>query len=600
MLPKYKNNFLGYFQFYYKVIGNKMIVSSILSIIVSMLDAFGLAMFMPLLQSVGEGPQSPKDTMGYLHYMTDFITGMGFSLTLKTVLLTLVILFSLKGFAKFIELNYQAGVIQFFMKRVRHELINSLLKLSYKGFTQLDAGVIQNNFIAEVQRMSQAVRGYMAYSQALFMLLTYLIFAILANYQFAILVAISAGLTNLLYNQIYKRMKVASYEISKKGDNFNAYMIQAVHYFKYLKSTNYLSLYSKKLREVINKTEHLNKKIAYYNAVTVGLREPMILLIVALVIYVQLIMMGGNLGSIILSLILFYRALNYLVEVQKTWQTFIQNSGAMRSVTAISATMHEMTEGNGTKEFRSLTDDISIKNVSISYGSNKVLNQISIIIPKKQTIALVGESGSGKTTLANIVMGLINPDSGSILIGNVPLTAFDLNTYRDKMGYISQDSVIFNDTIYDNITFWAEPTPENYKRFWEVVQMASLKEFVEGLDEREQTKLGNNGILISGGQKQRISIAREMYKKAELLILDEATSALDSETELIIHENIEKLHGHYTMVVIAHRLSTIRNADMIYLLDKGKVVLSGNFDTMVKNSDKFRRMVSLQGMENKI
>jgi subfamily B ATP-binding cassette protein MsbA len=221
---------------------------------------------------------------------------------------------------------------------------------------------------------------------------------------------------------------------------------------------------------------------------------------------------------------------------------------------------------------------------------------VNIRIPRKQTIALVGESGSGKTTLANIIMGLTPPDQGVVLIGDTPLSEYDLNSYRSKIGYISQDAVIFNDNVYNNITFWAEPTPENYQRFWEVVRMASLEEFVKNLSEKEFTKLGDNGILISGGQKQRISIAREMYKNAEILILDEATSALDSETELIIQENIEKLHGQYTMCVIAHRLSTIKNVDKIYLLDKGKVVSSGNFEYMVQGSDKFKRMVSLQGL----
>jgi len=373
-------------------------------------------------------------------------------------------------------------------------------------------------------------------------------------------------------------------------------MIQAVHYFKYLKSTNYLGTYAKKLRQVINHSEQLNKQIAYYNAITVGLKEPMLLIIVALVIYLQLQLMGGNLGSIILSLILFYRALSFLIVVQQNWQTFIQNTGAMQSVSALSVSMTTMVESYGKKVFHALDENILIRNVSMSYGSTRVLNQTNIVIPEKQTIALVGESGSGKTTLANIIMGLIQPDSGSVLIGETPLIEYDLNTYRSKIGYISQDSVIFNDNIFNNITFWAEPTPENYERFWNVVEMASLKEFLMSLPEKEATRLGNNGILISGGQKQRISIAREMYKDVELLVLDEATSALDSETELIIQENIEKLHGHYTMVVIAHRLSTIKNVDKIYLLDKGNVVISGNFENMVKNSDKFKRMVSLQGL----
>jgi subfamily B ATP-binding cassette protein MsbA len=232
----------------------------------------------------------------------------------------------------------------------------------------------------------------------------------------------------------------------------------------------------------------------------------------------------------------------------------------------------------------------------MAYGPNKVVDQVTIRVPRSQTIALVGESGSGKTTLVNILMGLIQPDSGTVLIDNTPLTKLKLETYRNKLGYISQDSVIFNDTIFNNVTFWAEPTPEVYERFWEVINMASLKEFVESKPAKELTKLGDNGILISGGQKQRISIAREMFKKVEVLVLDEATSALDSETELFIQENIEKLHGQFTIIVIAHRLSTIKNVDNIFLLENGRVVTSGDFDTMVKKSEKFKRMVSLQGL----
>jgi len=306
--------------------------------------------------------------------------------------------------------------------------------------------------------------------------------------------------------------------------------------------------------------------------------------------------MNGNLGSIILSLVLFYRALNFLVATQQNWQSFIQNTGSLRNVSMIYSMMKNREERNGTIEFHTLQNEIQLQNVSISYGANKVLDQVSIRVPRSETIAFVGESGSGKTTLVNMLMGLIQPDSGTVLIDNTPLTKLRLETYRNKIGYISQDSVIFNDTIFNNITFWADPTPEVYKRFWEVINMASLKEFIESKPEKEFTKLGDNGILISGGQKQRISIAREMFKKVEILVLDEATSALDSETELFIQENIEKLHGHFTIVVIAHRLSTIKNVDNIFLLENGRVVTSGDFYSMVTKSEKFKRMVSLQGL----
>jgi ABC-type multidrug transport system fused ATPase/permease subunit len=593
---KYKSSFLGYFQFFYRVVGKKILFSIGLSIIVSVLDGIGLTMLMPLLQSVSSTEQASMESMGYLHYITDLITALGFSLKLDTVLTVLAIIFLVKGFVKFLELSYQARVIQYFMKKVRHELVYGLQKISFRGFTQLDAGNIQNNLIAEVQRISQAVKHYLAYSQSLFMLIIYIIFATAANYQFAILVAISVGLTNILYSRFYKRMKEASYEISKKGDNFNAFLIQAIHYFKYLKSTNYLANYAKKLRNVIDRTEYLNRRTSFYTAITTGMREPMILLIVIAVIYMQISFLKGNLASIILSLVLFYRALNFLVAMQQNWQSFIQNTGSLKNVSNIYSMMKNREESNGVKTFEKLRNEISTENVNVNYGVNVVLDQVSITIPKRETIALVGESGSGKTTLVNILMGLIQPDSGTVMIDGTPLNEFNLETYRSKIGYISQDSVIFNDNIFNNITFWAEPTPEVYKRFWEVVNLASLKEFVESKPDKEFTRLGDNGILISGGQKQRISIAREMFKQVEMLVLDEATSALDSETELFIQENIEKLHGHYTIIVIAHRLSTIKNVDNIYLLEKGKIVTSGDFDSMVRKSEKFKRMVSLQGL----
>ena len=597
MQIKFKNNSIGYFRFYYSVAGKRLLISIFLSIVVTLLDGVGLSMFIPLMKTTSGVEESTQESMGQLHYITDLITKTGFSLTLNTVLVVLVILFSLKGFIRYLQLNYQARVIQFFMKRIRYKLVNGLEKISYKGFVRLDAGRIQNIFIAEVQRMSQAVRFYLGYTQSLFMLISYVILALLANYQFAILVAISAGLTNLLYRRIYKVMKEASFEISKKGNVFNSYMIQAIQYFKYLKSTNYLSTYARKLEGVIDKTEYLNRKTGYYGAITSGIREPMILLIVVVVIYIQINWMGGNMGSIILSLVLFYRALTFLIQIQSQWQSFINMTGAMSTVADLSQTMDNEVEIDGNRTFKSVEKEIKIENTDLSYGNNKVLNNVNILIPKNKTIALVGASGSGKTTLANIIIGLIFPDTGKVSIDNIPLTNFNLNSYRSKIGYISQDSVVFNDNIYNNITFWAEETAENVKRFWEVIKMASLEEFVSTQPEKEKSPLGDNGILISGGQKQRISIAREMYKReVEILILDEATSALDSETELIIQENIENLHGHYTMIVIAHRLSTIRNVDTIYLLDKGKVTISGNFDFMLQKSDKFKRMVTLQGL----
>ena len=209
-------------------------------------------------------------------------------------------------------------------------------------------------------------------------------------------------------------------------------------------------------------------------------------------------------------------------------------------------------------------------------------------------IGIAGGSGSGKTTLISILTGLLHPSNGSLTIDGTPLIDFQSNSYQKRIGYVSQDPVIFDDNLYNNVTLWAPKTPENLLRFKNSVQKASLEDFVTELDERENTILGNNGINLSGGQKQRVSIARELYKDIDLLILDEATSALDSETEKAIQKSIEALQGKYTILIVAHRLATIKNVDKIVLMEKGEIIDIDNFNNLIKKQERFARMVNLQ------
>ena len=304
--------------------------------------------------------------------------------------------------------------------------------------------------------------------------------------------------------------------------------------------------------------------------------------------------MGAGLNTIILSLLLFYRALGYLVSVQNEWHGFIENIGGVHAVSVLSDKMIELREHSGENSFNKISDGIFLKDVVFGYDKIKVLKGINIDIPAKNTIAFVGESGVGKTTVANMIAALIKPTEGKMYIDDISIDNINLSNYRKKIGYIAQESVVFNDTIFNNITFWDDYTPENKRRFEKVAEMASLSSFVTSLPDKEHTSLGDNGILISGGQKQRISIARELYKDAEILIFDEATSSLDSETEKIIQKNIQQLHGSAIIILIAHRLSTIKEADIIYLFEKGRVSASGSFDEMMNISTRFQKMVSLQ------
>lgn len=593
-----RDSFWGYLNFYYGITGNKLLVYLALSLLVSLMDGLGLAMFIPLLEFVGNPNKNvnSKESLGQLHYVIDFASSLGFKLTLTTVLGMLVTLFSFKGLLRFIQINFYSKMRQSFFMKVRNELLRRLERLSYSGFLELDAGKIQNTFSGEVGRLFTGMTAFFNTTQYFFMLSTYIFLAFMANYKFAVLVLVGSMISNLIYRKIYKRTKRASLDLTKRSVAASNYTIQAIHNFKYLKSTNSFLKYAERLQNVIMKFERLNRNMGKMKAISLSMKEPIIIFIVSAVILIQINLMGTGLNTIILSLFLFYRALTFLGQIQSDWQIFIENIGGMYAVCATAKQMQESSEVMGSAPFTGLKKHIVLRNVDLYYDRTKALDKCNLKVPVNQTIALIGESGSGKTTIANVIAGLFAPDSGEVLVDDIPLTKYDLNSYRSRIGYISQESVIFNDTIFNNITFWSSPTPENVARFHQVLERASLTDFVNSLPDKELTNVGDNGFLISGGQKQRISIARELYKDCEILILDEATSALDSETERIIQENIENLHGSYTMIVIAHRLSTIKEADIIYLLEDGKVSASGTFPEMISKSSRFKKMVSFQSV----
>ncbi|WP_240612511.1 ABC transporter ATP-binding protein [Brumimicrobium salinarum] len=349
------------------------------------------------------------------------------------------------------------------------------------------------------------------------------------------------------------------------------------------------------LKKQIKAVENNNTQIGYLNAKITALREPILIGVVCVVILIQVEFLGGQLAGIMISLLFFYRALSGLMIFQGSYNNYLSVSGSLENIIDFENELKVNKESNGNKDFKQFKDSIIVKNVDFGYDeTDGILKNLNLEIPKNKTIAFVGESGSGKTTLVNLVGGLLKPKKGEIYVDGVSFEELDLNAYQSRIGYITQEPVIFNDSIFNNVTLWATPTPENIKRYEEALQQASLHQFIATLSKKGETMLGNNGINLSGGQKQRISIARELYKNIDILILDEATSALDSETEKEIQTNIDKIKGDYTILIIAHRLSTIKNADKVYMMDKGEIIDEGCFNDLFESSSHFRKIVELQ------
>ncbi|AFR35041.1 ABC transporter ATP-binding protein [Riemerella anatipestifer] len=583
---------LGFFNYFKKIIGWHIYGYILLNFLVGLLDGLGLAMFVPLL-SIATGNTANNESLGQLEFLVTGIKQLGIELNLATALGLMISLFVLKGIFFYIRTIYFTKIRLVAIRKVRLNLLLGFKDLSYEGFTKLDAGRIQNNMISEVDKLANAMVAYFVSIQHVVMLLTYVVLAFLSNWQFAIMVGVGGGLTNILYKYINKKTKEYSRKQSLIGHDFNGNLIQAINNFKYLKATNYFKTYERKLKNNIWVSEDISFKMGKIGAIAESLREPMIIIIIAIVILVQVNIMGGSFGSILVSLLLFYRALACLVSMQNAWNNFMRTSAGLESVEFILSEFKHYQELHLRDEISSI-GTISAKEVSITYGQTPILKNINLDIAPRSSVALVGESGAGKTILANVLCGLLPPHKGEVFINDNSLYNSNLNYFRDRVGYITQEPVIFDDSIFNNVTFWAEKTAGNLERFWRTMEMVSMKAFVEGVENKENARLGNNGILVSGGQKQRISIARELYKEVELLVMDEATSALDSETEKHIKESIDMLQGKFTMIIIAHRLSTIRNVDYIYLMDKGEIISNGTFGELLSKSERFRKMVSLQ------
>ena len=276
-----------------------------------------------------------------------------------------------------------------------------------------------------------------------------------------------------------------------------------------------------------------------------------------------------------------------------------QGLSAGRRILPIIDQQNEILENKNGKLLKIDDATIKLKNVNFSYKSNAnniVLNDININITGKRMTALVGHSGSGKSTILNLIPRVYDTDTGEILIDNQKIKDLNLNSLRKEISIVDQNTTLFDDTVFNNIKY-AKPEATDEEVF-NASKMSMSTDFIEKLENKFKTLIGENGVKLSGGEKQRISIARALLKDSKIILLDEATSSLDSETEEKIQKAIEELTKNKTTVVIAHRLSTILNSENIYVIDKGKVEASGKHQELLKESILYKNLYERQIKNN--
>ncbi|WP_396142295.1 ABC transporter ATP-binding protein [Flavobacterium sp.] len=430
-----------------------------------------------------------------------------------------------------------------------------------------------------------------------------ILFAIIAmmkiSIELTLFVFIFIPLSGFIISKIGKSLKSKSQNVQKENGFLISIVEESLGGLKVVKSYNSEGYFKSIFNNSINKLLRINNSIGKKNNLASPLSEFMGILTIAILLWY-----GGNLvlvdktlnGALfIVYLGLAYGVLTPAKAISKASYQVKNGLAAAERVFEILEVENTIVNKSNAVEKESFTEKISIENINFKYEEENVLKNFSLEVPKGKTVALVGQSGSGKSTIANLLTRFYDVQEGSVKIDGVDIKDMTLESLRDLMGLVTQDSILFNDSIKNNIRLGKQDATD--EEIIDALKVANAYEFVAALPNGIDTNIGDAGGKLSGGQKQRLSIARAVLKNPPIMILDEATSALDTESEKFVQVALENMMQNRTSIVIAHRLSTIQKADKIVVMHKGEIVEQGTHDELLALNGTYSKLVMMQSFE---
>ena len=584
------------FQIY---LGIRMYLIYVLGIVASILEGFGILMLLPLLQSIDSGSEINKNEGIINQILYGIVDGLGMPESITSILILITAAFILKGIITFLSLGFTSFLLGQLLKEIKMKLFSLYSNMSFGYFSSKNTGDLINLINEQPTKALDAFKQLSLLGSYFINTIILMLFAFLMTFSFGVM-ALLLGIFLLI---LFLRMNAYVQNLSRIAANENGvltkWLIQSLHGFKYLISTNQINSLKNYINNSIQILTNTQIKSGIAAAFTQSVREPIAVLFIMAIVFIQIFVFELRIEPILVSIALFYRSLNSTLAMQSAFQGTFQNIGSMELVHKEFMNQEINKQQDGNINLKSFKNEILFKDVQFNYDNNSkpVLQSLSICIPSKSSVAIVGASGAGKTSLVDLITLTNHPNKGDIIIDGVSHNQIKKSTWRDQIGYVSQDTIIFDDTIANNISMWqSEINNKNIdQNLKNAAQQANILDFIESLPEGFNTLVGDRGILLSGGQKQRIFIARELYRNPKLLILDEATSALDSESEKSIQNSVELLKGRITVIIIAHRLSTIKSVDKIFLLENGNMIESGSYNELINNNNsKFNKFANLQ------
>jgi ABC-type multidrug transport system fused ATPase/permease subunit len=590
-----------YLRVYRTYIGRRLYIVFVLTGLAALAEGLGITLLLPLLKvtDTGGGEEEVSGTVQEALYAA--LTWIGIEESVVGILLLIGVVFLMKGLLKFAETGYRGYLQARLLRELKGRLFRKYGRMDYEYFSSTNTGHLVNVINGRVNGFYSSFEHFARFMSKVITGLSYFAVAFALAWQFALMALVMGGIVLFLFKYLNAYVRTLSGRAAQEQSQLNKLLMQALHSFKYIASTDQVRHLTDGVFDSIRRLTGYRFRQKVAGAFTKAIREPLSVFFIILVVIIQVTVLSAPLAPIFVALVLFHRGMQTMVGVQKRWQSTMDKIGSLEMVVDEFETLEQHRESDGDVELGPLSDGIEVRNVSFAYDEDgDVLHDVSVDIPANETVALVGESGAGKSTLVDMLTLMLSPRRGEVVIDGVPGSEIDLSSWRSQIGYVSQETAIFDDTVANNISLWKgdyTSDSEVRERAEEAARRAYAHHFIADLPEGYQTVVGDNGVRLSGGQRQRLFVARELYKQPNLLILDEATSDLDSASERHIQNSIDALQGKVTVVTIAHRLSTVKNADRVYVLDEGRVIEEGSYHELrARENGQFREMVEMQSL----
>ncbi len=539
-----------------------------------------------------------NDTLFYYvnHYSETYGPNYALLLTVSIVIIT----FLFKNVFGYLGLQHLTKLKTGVLRDLREKMFKKIIELPVPYYSEKRKGDVMARMLGDINEVQNSF--FMILELIIKEPLT-IVFSLIAminiSWKLTLFVFIFIPVSGFIISKIGKSLKGKSV----KAQQENGYLISVVEEtlsgLKVVKSYNAENFFSKTFNDSINRLYKLSNSIGKKNNMASPMSE-----FLGIVVISVLLFYGGNLvlvdksldGSLFIAYIgLAYNILTPAKAISKASYQVKNGLAAAERVFEVLEVENTITDKIDAIELNYFNTAIQLKNITFAYNDEPVLKNFSLTIPKGKTVALVGQSGSGKSTIANLLTRFYDVNDGEILIDNNNIKDVTMKSLRGLTGLVTQDSIMFNGTIKDNIRLGKLDATDD--EIIEALKVANAYEFVKDLPNGIETNIGDSGNKLSGGQKQRLSIARAVLKNPPIMILDEATSALDTESEKFVQVALENMMQNRTSVVIAHRLSTIQKADVIVVMQKGEIIEQGNHDELIAKDGMYAKLVSMQSFE---